>query len=145
MAELGLEQLDIDRSDLARRLRAGRKLLKHERALLADLVEGKKRANHRPVSLDAAIKRDEIAEFYILLNTAYPDQKSKNKPIVADNFSIEETYVDKVMRGLEPERRKQLESTAHSILKIMQAARLAGLPELETEVLTSVFVSSKKM
>jgi hypothetical protein len=117
MQILGLKP-DINRVDLARRVREGRPLREHERSFLADLAEGKKRARHRPASTKSALKKHEMAQWFFVLRVVFPGQDAENKAKVADYFECTETYLSKVLRDLDPEIRENLETSAPVFVEI---------------------------
>jgi hypothetical protein len=118
MQILGLKP-EVDRAKLAKRLREGGPLHKHERAFLADLAEGKtKRPRHRPPGVDAALKKDEMAQWFFVLQEVFPKQDAQNKAKVADFYEVSESYVSKVLRELDSERRQILESSGRAVMEI---------------------------
>jgi hypothetical protein len=117
MRILGLKP-DVDRRELARRLQEGRPLREHERSFLVDLVMGKKRARHRPATTASALKKDELAQWFFVLQAVFPRQDAENKAKVADYFGCSESYLSKVLRELDSERRQILESSGRAFMEI---------------------------
>lgn len=117
MRILGLTP-DINRRELASRLRKGLPLREHERLFLADMTERKKRPRHRPPTTAIALKKDEMAQWFFVLQAVFPKQDAQNKAKVADFYEVSESYVSKVLRELDSERRQILESSGRAFMEI---------------------------
>jgi hypothetical protein len=102
----------INRPALAKRLRLGGRVIlsKDEGALLADLAEGKNRPAHRPQNVDTAARNDSIAEMYLWLEASKRMQKGELARVVARHWDVNPDYVRKLVRELNPQRRKQIEN-----------------------------------
>ena len=101
----------IEHPQLAKRLREGRPLLKHERLFLADLVEGKKRPRHRPRTTDAELNKYCIAELFLSFK-ASSGHRLLEKEIAAATAKlcgVTPDYVRRVTRELSPQQRKMIE------------------------------------
>jgi hypothetical protein len=107
----------VDRPELAKRLREGGLLLKHEREFLADLVEGKKPPRHRPSTVDAALRRDSMAEDYLHLKAHNPHlQNDEIERSIASFYGVSTGYLRRAVRSLNPQRRKSIEKLIAKVL-----------------------------
>jgi hypothetical protein len=116
---LRLKQLGIlDHSELADRLRQGRRLESAERLFLADLVEGKiKRPAHRPPTASAALRKNYMAELFLWMKASRPDLQHKQiEYAVATHYGVSTDYVRRAVRDLNPEMRKYLERKVLSLV-----------------------------
>jgi hypothetical protein len=118
MRILGLTP-DINRRDVARRLREGRPLREYERLFLADMTDGKKRPRHRPATTATALKKDEMAQLFFVLKALRPESSAKAKGAVADFYPVSEAYLGKVLRDLDPKRREILETSGRAFAEIL--------------------------
>jgi hypothetical protein len=107
----------IDRPELAKRLRESGPLLKHERDFLADLVGGKKPLRNRPSTVDAALRRDGMAEDCLHLKAHNPHlQNDQIERCIAGTYRVSTGYLRRAVRSLSPQRRKQIEKNIAKIL-----------------------------
>jgi hypothetical protein len=115
----------VDRESLTMAVLAGKPLEEHERLFIASLLNPilQKKRRGKPKSTVAALKADEIAEKYFIERALFPHAKHKEEiaPSVASMFGVSSSYVDKVLKGLDPKRRLELESNAAAVAEAAQA------------------------
>jgi hypothetical protein len=124
---------DIDRRRLAITMLSDRplELEIHEREFIARLLDPKlvaaifkkKKKRGRPKSTAAVLLADQIAETYFESRAIWPDEKHKQGilPDVAKFYGVSPSYVDKVLRKLDPTRRAELISFAASVAEKYRA------------------------
>jgi hypothetical protein len=125
---LKLNDSDINRQTLAMKVllldddQYSEKLERHERLFIVRLLDPKlasaitktKKERGRPVTNAAALLADQIAESYFTHQAMWPHQKHKQElaPNVASFYGVSPSYVDKVLRKLDPTRRAEMISHA---------------------------------
>ena len=102
----------------------GEPLQDHEREFVARLVDSDavtlligpelRKKKGRSPSTAAAIKRDEIAEYYFYYRARHPRAKHKEEalPSVAQAFGVSTSYVDKALREAAPARCAEMKAAA---------------------------------
>jgi hypothetical protein len=117
---LGLTE--IDRRELAKRLRDGDVLTSREREFPADLCENKvSRKRRRPPSADVALNKDEIAQEVLYSRALHPDRQAKAvNYVVGNSHGVSAKYVERILRELDPERRRNIEASAAAFAETLQ-------------------------
>jgi hypothetical protein len=125
---------DIDKHDLALKVMSdrGSQLELRERLFIAGLLFDPKyldairrinrtphlippkRGRGKPTSTAAAVRADKIAETYFIERARLPRAKHKEEvvPNVADYFRVSPSYVEKVLKQLDPTRRAEMKAHA---------------------------------
>ena len=136
---LGLkpDESDIDRRILAMKVLGGAPLDRHEQLLIARLLDPglvaaltkKKKGQGRSPSNATAVRADRIAQYYFMAKATHPHAKHKKYllPYVAKRFRVSPSYVDKILRKLDPTRRAEFKSDA--ALLVQQLAEYIASPE----------------
>ena len=122
LKRLGLTPDVVDRNALAIAVLRGDELEKHERMFIARLlspllvekITGQTRGRGRPTTTAAAMRDDEMAELYFNNRELYPKQKHKEElaPNVVKFYGVLVSYLDKVLKKLDPVRRAEMEADA---------------------------------
>ena len=134
---LKLNDSDINRRRLAIKLltlgddQYSQKLERHEPLFIVRLLDQKlaaaitktKKERGRPVTNAAALLADQIAESYFTRQAMWPHQKHKQAlaPNVASFYGVSPSYVDKVLRKLDPTRRAEMISHAAPVAEKYKA------------------------
>ena len=124
---------DIDKYDLALKVISGESELElRERLFIAGLLFDPKdldairrinrtphlippkRGRGKPTSTAAAVRADKIAETYFIERVRLPHAKHKEEvvPNVAGYFRVSPSYVEKVLKQLDPTRRAEMKAHA---------------------------------
>jgi len=125
LKRLGLTPDVVDRNALAIAVLRGDELERHERMFIARLlspllvekITGQTRGRGRPTTTAAAMRDDEMAELYFNNRELYPKQKHKEElaPNVVKFYGVLVSYLDKVLKKLDPVRRAEMEADAKAL------------------------------
>jgi hypothetical protein len=109
------EDSDVARTKLLKRLdRAARIQILGIRGL----YQPDHHPRHRPATIDAALKRDEIAQFVGIYRALHPYRDKRESILAAVKlFGCKRAYVYRAWKQLDPERRKYLRAVA-SVLRL---------------------------
>ena len=129
LKRLGLTPDVVDRNALAIAVLCGDELEKHERMFIARLlspllvekITGQTRGRGRPPTTAAAMRDDEMAELYFNNRELYPKQKHKEGRAldVAEYYGVSVSYLDKVLKKLDPVRRAEMETHAKALARAL--------------------------
>ena len=129
LKRLGLTPDVVDRNALAIAVLRGDELEKHERMFIARLlspllvekITGQTRGRGRPTTTAAAMRDDEMAELYFKNRELYPKQKHKEGRAldVAEYYGVSVSYLDKVLKKLDPVRRAEMETHAKALARAL--------------------------
>jgi hypothetical protein len=85
------------------------------------VVNGKKRPAHRPPSANVALQNAGIALEVLYTRVLHPDRQSKWITItVATRNGVSEHYVKKILRTMDPGRRRRIEINAAALSDLLR-------------------------
>ena len=90
---------------------------------IRDLYDPGHHPRHRPPTVDAALKRDDIAQLVAFARALQPDWPEKEiRYRVCKYFGVKRTYYYRALKEIEPERWRILQASAAAIAEQVAAA-----------------------
>jgi hypothetical protein len=82
---------------------------------IADLLEQKEHPRHRPKTVDAPLRRDQLVQAVLYTKATHPTMKQESIiEFFAHRFGVSRAYAFKALASVDPERRKNIEAAARA-------------------------------